>query len=38
VTSMPKLVRELMKRGFTPGDIRKIMGENFLRVFREVCG
>jgi len=27
-----------MKRGFTPGDIRKIMGENFLRVFREVCG
>ena len=38
VTGMPKLVRELMKRGFTPGDIRKIMGENFLRVFREVSG
>jgi len=26
----------LLKRGYSERDIRKIWGENFLRVFREV--
>ncbi len=32
VAHMPYLTRALLARGFTPGDIRKILGENVLRV------
>jgi len=35
---MPNLTAALLKRGYTEKDIRKIMGENFLRVVREVVG
>ena len=35
---MPNLTAALLKRGYTEQDIRKIMGENFLRVVREVVG
>jgi membrane dipeptidase len=29
---MPFITRELLKRGFSPGDVRKVLGENVLRV------
>ncbi|HXL34481.1 MAG TPA: dipeptidase [Gemmatimonadales bacterium] len=31
-TSLPELVRALEARGYSDGDVRKILGENFLRV------
>ena len=34
VTNMPLFTKELMKRGYSKKDIRKILGENFLRVFK----
>jgi membrane dipeptidase len=38
VTRMPYLTEGLLKRGYKEDDIRKILGENFLRVFSEVIG
>ena len=38
VSKMPNLTAALMKRGYSEKDIQKIMGENFLRVVREVVG
>jgi membrane dipeptidase len=32
----PTLVAELLRRGYTEGEIRKILGENVLRVWTEV--
>lgn len=32
---LPKITAELMKRGYSAEDCRKILGENFLRVFKE---
>jgi membrane dipeptidase len=34
VSTYPALLAELMKRGYSKDDIRKIAGENILRVFR----
>ncbi|MEO5947271.1 MAG: dipeptidase [Chitinophagaceae bacterium] len=34
VTNMPLFTKELMNRGYSKKDIRKILGENFLRVFK----
>jgi membrane dipeptidase len=34
VTSMPVITRELLKRGYKKKDIRKILGGNFIRVFK----
>lgn len=36
VSKLPSIRQELKKRGYSEGDIRKIMGENFMRVFAEV--
>ncbi|MFQ5798252.1 MAG: dipeptidase [Bacteroidota bacterium] len=36
VTHFPNITRELLKRGYSERDVRKILGENFMRVFREV--
>jgi membrane dipeptidase len=36
VTKMPNITRELVKREYTDDDIRKILGGNFLRVFKEI--
>jgi membrane dipeptidase len=36
VSKLPKIREELKRRGYSEGDIRKIMGENFMRVFAEV--
>ena len=33
---LPKITAALMQRGYSPEDCRKILGENFLRFFREV--
>ncbi len=34
VTNLPLFTKELMNRGYSKKDIRKILGENFLRVFK----
>ncbi len=36
VTFLPNITRELLKRGYSESDIRKILGGNFLRVLKEV--
>jgi membrane dipeptidase len=36
VSKYPALVAELLRRGYTDDEIRKILGENVLRVMREV--
>lgn len=36
VSEMPKLTKELLKRGYSEKDIRKIWGGNLMRVFSEV--
>ena len=36
ISSFPNLLLELAKRGWTEQELRKITGENFLRVFAEV--
>ena len=38
VSKVPNLTRVLLKRGYSEEDIKKIMGENFLRVIKEVVG
>jgi len=38
VSGYPRLVQELIDRGFTDQDIKKILGENSLRVMSEVQG
>ena len=38
VSKMPNLTAALLKRGYSEKDIQKIMGDNFLRVVREVVG
>ncbi len=34
VTYLPNITRELLKRGYTENEVRKILGKNFLRVLR----
>jgi membrane dipeptidase len=36
VADLPKITAALMERGYSAEDCRKILGGNFLRVFREV--
>jgi membrane dipeptidase len=36
VSSYPVLIEGLLRRGYSDDDIRKILGENLLRVWREV--
>jgi membrane dipeptidase len=38
VSKMPALVAVLLRRGYAQSDLKKILGENFLRVVREVAG
>jgi membrane dipeptidase len=35
VTFLPNLTRELLKRGYSETDVRKMLGGNFLRVLKE---
>jgi len=34
VTSFPKITKELLRLGYSEADIRKVLGENFLRVWQ----
>jgi len=36
ISKLPNITYELMKRGYSDGDIKKVLGENFLRVMSEV--
>lgn len=38
VSRMPRITEELVRRGYSEEDIRKILGENHLRVFKKVVG
>ena len=35
VTKFPDLVAELLKRGYSDQDVRKVVGENLIRVFEK---
>jgi membrane dipeptidase len=35
VTHLPLITRELLKRGYSPDDVKKILGGNFIRVLQE---
>ena len=35
-TKVPLITDELIRRGYSEGDVRKILGENFMRVMEEV--
>lgn len=37
-SKIPNITRELLKRQYSEGDIRKILGENHLRLFKQVIG
>jgi membrane dipeptidase len=37
VTKFPAITAALLQRGYTRQEVRKILGENFMRVFRTVC-
>ena len=36
-SKVPNITAELVKRGYSDEDVRKILGGNFMRVFRKVC-
>lgn len=35
ISKLPNLTYELLRRGYSDRDVRKILGENFMRAFRE---
>jgi len=35
ITGMPKFVEGMAARGYNDEEIRKVMGQNFLRVYRD---
>ncbi|MSS70182.1 MAG: membrane dipeptidase [Candidatus Latescibacteria bacterium] len=37
-TAFPRITEGLLNRGYSEGDVRKILGENHLRVLREAIG
>lgn len=37
-SKLPNITAELSARGYAEAAIRKVLGENFLRVFEQVCG
>lgn len=36
VTGIPKITEALISRGYSEQDIKKVLGENFLRIYRQV--
>lgn len=38
VTGLPRLTQRLLDRGHSRETVKKFLGENFMRVFKEVCG
>jgi membrane dipeptidase len=37
VAKLPSLTEALLRHGYSIADVRKLLGENYLRVFRQVC-
>jgi membrane dipeptidase len=37
VSKFPDVTMALFKKGYSIADVKKILGENFLRVFKKVC-
>lgn len=37
-SKMPNLTQGLLERGYSPAEVSKIMGGNYLRVIEQVCG
>jgi len=37
VTKFPDLTMALLRHGYTPADVRKLLGANYMRVFQTVC-
>jgi membrane dipeptidase len=37
-SDLPKITEAMVRRGFSDADVRKVLGENVLRVLREVMG
>jgi membrane dipeptidase len=37
VAKLPNLTSALLRHGYSIADVRKILGENYLRVFKQVC-
>ena len=37
VTKLPFLTKKLIEHGYTIREVRKILGDNFKRIFKEVC-
>ncbi len=37
-SGMPNITKELLLRNYGENDIEKILGGNFMRIFKEVCG
>jgi membrane dipeptidase len=35
VSALPLFTQAMVRRGFTDGDIKKILGENAMRVFKQ---
>ena len=38
VSKLPNITRELVCRGYSDATIKKILGGNFIRVFRQISG
>lgn len=38
VTFLPNITKKLLERGYSIEDVKKILGGNFMRVFKQVCG
>jgi len=38
VSKLPNITRELVRRGYSESRIKKILGGNFMRVFKEIAG
>jgi membrane dipeptidase len=38
VTFLPNITKKLLERGYSTDDVKKILGGNFIRVFKQVCG
>jgi membrane dipeptidase len=38
VSFLPNITKKLLERGYSTDDVKKILGGNFLRVFKQICG
>jgi membrane dipeptidase len=38
ISELPNVTKSLIRRGWSTGDIRKVLGENWLRVYKQIWG